>query len=51
MNEEVMGQVIGDYATENANLKIRVATLQLELNKALKELEEIKSTETTKEEK
>lgn len=33
MNEQAINQVISNYAIENANLRIQVATLQEELNK------------------
>lgn len=33
MNEQAINQVIANYAIENANLRIQVATLQEELNK------------------
>lgn len=32
MNEQAINQVIANYAIENANLKIQVATLQEELS-------------------
>jgi hypothetical protein len=38
MNEQAIQQVITDYAIENANLRVAVATLQAEI-KALKEKE------------
>ena len=38
MNEQAIQQVITDYALENANLRVVVATLQAEI-KALKEKE------------
>lgn len=38
MNEQAIQQVITDYALENANLRVAVATLQAEV-KALKEKE------------
>lgn len=38
MNEQAIQQVITDYALENANLRVAVATLQAE-NRALKEKE------------
>lgn len=41
MNEQVMQQIIADYAMENANLRIAVATLQAKL----KEQEEKEETE------
>lgn len=31
MNEKAINKVIGDYAVENANLRIRVAELETEL--------------------
>lgn len=34
MNEQAINQVISNYAIENANLKIQVAILQAELEKA-----------------
>ena len=38
MNDQAIQQVIIDYAIENANLRVAVATLQAEI-KALKEKE------------
>jgi hypothetical protein len=38
MNEQAIQQVITDYALENANLRVAVATLQAEI-KVLKEKE------------
>lgn len=38
MNDQAIQQVITDYAIENANLRVAVATLQAEI-KALKEKE------------
>lgn len=38
MNEQAIQQVITDYAIENANLRVAVATLRAEI-KALKEKE------------
>ena len=38
MNEQAIQEVITDYALENANLRVAVATLQAEI-KALKEKE------------
>lgn len=42
MNEKAINTVISNYAIENANLKVAVATLQAEL-------EELKATENTEE--
>ena len=47
MNEKAINQVISNYAIENANLKVAVATLQAELE----DLKAEKNTEETKEEK
>ncbi|MDD7758772.1 MAG: hypothetical protein PT939_04935 [Aerococcus suis] len=33
MDEKVMNQVVGDYAIENANLRITIAELQAEIVK------------------
>lgn len=49
MNEQAINQVISNYAIENANLRIQVATLQEELNKLENErnndLEKVKEEE------
>lgn len=42
MNEQAINQVITNYAIENANLKVAVATLQVELE----ELKALQNTET-----
>lgn len=42
MNEQAINQVISNYAIENANLKVAVATLQAEL-------QELKETQNTEE--
>lgn len=39
MNEQAIQQVITEYAMENANLKIAVATLQAQLSELQKEEE------------
>jgi len=39
MNEQVAQQVISEYAIENANLRLAVATLKLEIEKLKNELE------------
>lgn len=44
MNEQAINTVITNYAIENANLKVAVATLQAEL-------EELKALQNTEEEK
>ena len=44
MNEKAIQQVITDYALENANLKVAVATLQMELE----DLKEAQNMEETK---
>lgn len=44
MNEKAINKVIGDYAVENANLRIRVAELETELDG-------MQNVEETKEEK
>jgi len=41
MNEQAINQVISEYAIENANLRIQVATLQ----QSIKELQEEKKKE------
>lgn len=41
MNEQAINTVITNYAIENANLKVAVATLQVELE----ELKTLKNTE------
>lgn len=45
MNEQAINQVITEYAIENANLRIQVATLQQVIN----ELQEEKAVETEEE--
>lgn len=47
MNEQAINTVITNYAIENANLKVAVATLQAELE----DLKAEKNTEEIKEEK
>ncbi len=47
MNEKAINTVITNYAVENANLRIQVATSQAELE----ELKALQNTEETKEEK
>lgn len=47
MNEKAINSVISNYAIENANLKIQVASLQVELES----LKESENTEENKEEK
>lgn len=47
MNEKAINSVISNYAIENANLKIQVASLQVELES----LKESESAEETEEEK
>lgn len=47
MNEKAINTVISNYAIENANLKLQVASLQVELES----LKESESAEETEEEK
>lgn len=40
MNEQAINAVISDYAIENANLKVAVATLQYEIEEMRSDLKE-----------
>ena len=45
MDEKVFNKLISEYAMENANLRLAVITLDAELKKLKKELEEKKNKE------
>ncbi|MDN6626277.1 MAG: hypothetical protein L0K82_03565 [Pisciglobus halotolerans] len=45
MNEQVTQQIIADYAMENANLRITVATLQAKLKESEQQEETEKEAE------